>query len=294
MFGSIFPPDAASHCPLRLPSLFPERQEEKTCPATSNAQPTQIADILMREGLDYTQTKPVFKQARAKTGLYAPKEKRGSPARLTLEEVLRFIDQAYAQGGQVGLMMQVLLETGTRVSEFVALRVEDVSLAERAVVIEDGKGGKRREVPMRPELTLLVAFHVGRRRAGPLFVSRQKRSDGRPPAFTRQRIGQIVRQIGADAGIGKRIYPHLLWHTLATRLLAIGMDITDAQRFLGHEDIATTRVYPETSVAMLWRKFDQVTGEAGKDLVRRIYVDRGDVVGAFAAGLLAEPWRPAI
>ena len=110
----------------------------------------QIADILMREGLDYTQTKAVFKQARTKAGLHAPKESRGSPARLTLEEELCFIDQAYAQGGQVGLMMQVLLETGARVSEFVALRVEDVSLAERALVIEDGKGGKRREVPMRP------------------------------------------------------------------------------------------------------------------------------------------------
>ena len=54
----------------------------------------------MRKGLDYTQTKAVFKQARAKAGLHAPKEHRGSPARLTLEEELRFIDQAYAQSGQ--------------------------------------------------------------------------------------------------------------------------------------------------------------------------------------------------
>ena len=46
---------------------------------------SQIADILMREGLDYAQTKAVFKQARAKAGLSAPKEHRGSPARLTLE-----------------------------------------------------------------------------------------------------------------------------------------------------------------------------------------------------------------
>ena len=53
----------------------------------------QIADILMREGLDYTQTKAVFKQARTKAGLHAPKESRGSPARLTLEEELCFIDQ---------------------------------------------------------------------------------------------------------------------------------------------------------------------------------------------------------
>ena len=65
----------------------------------------QIADILMREGLDYTQTKAVFKQARAKAGLHAPKEDRGSPARLTLEEELRFIDQAHAQGGQAGLTL---------------------------------------------------------------------------------------------------------------------------------------------------------------------------------------------
>ena len=251
----------------------------------------QIADILMREGLDYTQTKAVFKQARTKAGLRAPKENRGSPARLTLEEELRFIDQAYAQGGQVGLMMQVLLETGTRVSEFVALRVEDVSLAERAIVIEDGKGGKRREVPMRPELARLLALHIGRRRSGPLFVSRQKRADGRPPAFTRQRIGQMARQIARGAGIGKRIYPHLLRHTMATRLLAIGMDITDVQKFLGHEDIATTRIYAETSVAMLRRKFDRVTEVAGKDLVRRISEDQGEVIGAFAADLLAKPRR---
>ena len=251
----------------------------------------QIADIVMREGLDYTQTKTVFKQARAKAGLHAPKEHQGSPARLTLEEELRFTDQAYAQGGQVGLMMQVLLETGTRVSEFVALRVEDVSLAERAIVIEDGKGGKRREVPMRPDLARLVALHVGQRRSGPLFVSRQRRADGRPPTFTRQRIGQIVRQVARDAGIVKRIYPHLLRHTMATRLLAIGMDITDVQKFLGHEDIATTRIYAETSVAMLRRKFDRVTGEAGKDLVQRISRDQGEVVGAFAADLLTEPRR---
>ena len=188
-------------------------------------------------------------------------------------------------------MMQVLLETGTRVSEFVDLRVEDVSLAERAVVIEDGKGGKRREVPMRPELARLLALHVGSRRSGPLFVSRQRRTNGRPPAFTRQRIGQIVRQIAHSAGISKRIYPHLLRHTMATRLLAIGMNITDVQKFLGHEDIATTRIYAETSVAMLRRKFDRVTEEAGKNLVQRISRDQGEVVGAFAADLLMEPRR---
>ena len=85
---------------------------------------------------------------------------------------------------------------------------------------------------MQPELARLVALHVGRRGSGPLFVSRQRRSDGRPHTLTLQRIGQIVGQITRGAGISKHIYPHLLRHTMATRPLAIGMDITDVQKFL--------------------------------------------------------------
>ena len=115
----------------------------------------EIADILLREGIDYVQSKAVFRAARIKAGLHAPKETRNAPARLTLEEQLRFIDAAYARNGRTGLMVQTLLETGARVSEFVALRVEDVSLGERTIAVESGKGGKRREVPFRAELARL-------------------------------------------------------------------------------------------------------------------------------------------
>ena len=46
-------------------------------------------------------------------------------------------------------MLQTLLETGARASELVQLRIEDVSLAERVITIRQGKGDKRREVPIR-------------------------------------------------------------------------------------------------------------------------------------------------
>ena len=226
----------------------------------------EIADILVCEGIDYVQSKAVFRAARINAGLYAPKETRNAPARLTLEEQLRFIDAAYARSGRTGLMVQTLLETGTRVSEFVALRVGDVSLAERTIAVQSGKGGKRREIPIRVELARLLAMHIGNRRAGPLFLSRQMTRSG-TRTYTRQRIGQMVREVARDAGIGKRIYPHLLRHTMATRLLALGMHITDIQKFLGHEDIGATRIYADTSVAMLRRKFDQVTDRAGSDLL---------------------------
>ena len=182
----------------------------------------EIADILVREGIDYVQTKAVFKAARIKAGLRAPKERRAAPARLTLKEQLRFIDAAYARNGQTGLMVQTLLETGTRVSEFVALRVENVSLDERMITIESGKGGKRREIPIRAELARMLAMHIAKRRAGPLFTSREKGRSG-ARVYPRQRIGQMVREVAHDAVITKRIYPHLLRHTMATRLLALGI-----------------------------------------------------------------------
>ncbi|WP_366672500.1 tyrosine-type recombinase/integrase [Mesorhizobium sp.] len=43
-----------------------------------------------------------------------------------------------------------------------------------------------------------------------------------PYTYSRQRIGQIVRQIARKAGITKRVYPHLLRHTMATKLLWLG------------------------------------------------------------------------
>jgi integrase/recombinase XerD len=253
----------------------------------------EIAALIAREGLDYQQTKTVFRVARRKAGLKPPRAKRGSPARLSLEEELRFIEHAYGQGGQVGLMMQTLLETGARVSEFVALRIEDVSIAERVITIEEGKGGKRREVPIRPELARLLVLHIGRRRAGPLFASREKGMGPRPYVYTRQRIGQLVRQVARAAGIGKRIYPHLLRHTMATRLLALGMDITDVQRFLGHDDIASTRLYAETNAATLRRKFDQVTAPGGQDLVHAIEATQGLPAAAFASDLLGKRVKTA-
>ena len=245
-----------------------------------------VAAVLVREGVDYAQSKAVFKAARARAGLSAAPERRGGVDRLTVEEELRFLDQAYAQDGRTGLMLQALLETGARASELVQLRVEDVSLAERVVTIRQGKGGKRREVPIRRDLAQLLRLHIGARRAGPLFASRQQGSGTIPHTLTRQRVGQVVRAVAQAAGITKRVYPHLLRHTVATRLLALGMDITDLQRFLGHESISTTRLYAETTAATLQRRFDQLTDPAAHTLVASIRQQRGDDAALLAAELL--------
>jgi len=246
-----------------------------------------VAAILVREGVHYAQSKAVFKAAREKAGLRASPERRGGVDRLTVEEELRFLDQAYAQDGGTGLMLQTLLETGARASELVQLRIEDVSLAERVITIRHGKGDKRREVPIRRDLAQLLQLHIGTRRAGPLFASRQQGSGPTPHVLTRQRVGQMVRNVAGAAGISKRVYPHLLRHTVATRLLALGMDITDLQRFLGHESITTTRLYAETTAATLQRSFDRITDPAAHALIAGIRQQRGDNAALIAAELLA-------
>lgn len=225
----------------------------------------KIASIIIKEGLDYNQTKAVFKAARQKAGLTPEKKQIGAVERLSLEEELAFINQAYQESGRMGLMMQTLLETGCRVSEFIELRVEDVHFAERLIIIQKGKGGKRREVPIRQDLANQLKIHIHKRKVGPLFKSRQK-----PYKYTRQRIGQIVRMVAKNAGINKRIYPHLLRHTVATKLLNLGMGIAEVQKFLGHEDIATTQLYAVMNTATLRKTFDAVSAQPVRDLLFQI------------------------
>jgi integrase/recombinase XerD len=137
--------------------------------ATLKRAAAAVAPILVREGIDYAQSKAVFKAARERAGLRAAPERRAGVDRLSVEEELRFLDRAYAWDGRTGLMLQTLLETGARSSELVQLRVEDVSLAERVITIRQGKGGKCREVPIRRDLTQLLRLHIGSRsaRGGP-------------------------------------------------------------------------------------------------------------------------------
>ena len=246
-----------------------------------------VAAILVREGVDYAQSKAVFKAARKRAGLRAPPEHRGNVDRLTVEEELRFLDQAYSRDGRTRLMLQTLLETGARASGLVQIRIEDVGLVERVITIREGKGGKRREAPIRRDLAQLLRLHIGARRAGPLFASRQEGSGPMPHVLTRQRVGQIVRTVAIAAGISKRVYPHLLRHTVATRLLAIGMDITDLQRFLGHESIATTRLHAETTAATLQRRFNQLTDPTAHAVIFGIRQRQGDEAALLAADLLA-------
>lgn len=71
------------------------------------------------------------------------------------------------------------------------------------------------------------------------------------------KISRGVARARTLAGISKRIYPHLLRHSIGTHLLDSGVDIREIQDFLGHSHISTTEFYTQVSLEMKRRALEK-------------------------------------
>lgn len=202
----------------------------------------EIAKIVRKYGMDYEQTAYVFKQVR-KTEKLKPKKrgKKGSVKRLSAEEISRFIRASYKHHSKTGLMMDVLYETAARVSEFTALEVSDVYLDDLRVIIQAGKGDKRREVPITQDLADKLQLHIANRKSGPLFLNIRQQ------VYSPRMIQHLVKQITTKAQLQVQVSPHILRHTRATLLAEAGMSNDHLQIFLGHEKPETTQIYTHTA-----------------------------------------------
>jgi integrase/recombinase XerD len=205
-------------------------------------------------GMSYDDVIHAAADARRRLGLARPKVRRRLVARLTRPELDQLLAHAYALAGERGLLVKALVLTGCRVSEFVALDVPDFSYDDKTVTVRHGKGNKSRIVPILPALADELRVYIGDRTRGPIFLNRAWKR------FSVRRMEQIVHELAAGAGLTKRVYPHLMRHTVAQHLLEGGMSLEQVQKFLGHASITTTQIYAESSAAMIRDSYRRALG----------------------------------
>jgi integrase/recombinase XerD len=201
--------------------------------------------------LTYDQTHYVAKEVRRALTIERPKTRTRVVARLSREEERQLIAHAYRMQGTRGLLIKTLFQTGARVSEFVNITANEVFFEEQMLLIAKAKGGKSRYVPILPQLAQELRTHLGNRTTGYLFETVQHTQ------YSPRRIQQIIKETAADAELTKRVYPHLLRHSVATTLLERGMPIEQIQKFLGHAKLETTQIDAESSAAMMKESYQK-------------------------------------
>ncbi len=139
-------------------------------------------------------------------------------------------------------MLNVLYDTGMRVSELVSLDLDHLDL-QGASVICQGKAGRSRIVAISPAAVAAVTDYLDRSRTTlangetqTLFVNHR---GGR---LTRQGFWLILKSYAQRAGIDD-ITPHTLRHSFAAHALSQGAELSDIQKQLGHVSISTTQIY---------------------------------------------------
>jgi integrase/recombinase XerD len=141
-------------------------------------------------------------------------------------------------------LLELLYATGARVSEAVALNVDD--LIDRDIVRLFGKGSKQRIVPVGSYARAAIDAYLVRAR--PAFSVRGTATPAlflgaRGQRVSRQNAWLIIRAAAEKAGLGIEISPHTFRHSFATHLLAGGADVRVVQELLGHSSVSTTQIY---------------------------------------------------
>jgi integrase/recombinase XerD len=196
------------------------------------------------------------------------RHERNTVSYLDLDEIKALLaapDRGTWLGRRDHALLVLMIQTGVRVSELVALRVCDVHLGTGAHIRVLGKGRKKRSTTLTRETVVIVRQWLKERRgepADPLFPTRQ----GQP--LSRYTVGLLVAKHAGAAAPGcpslkdKRVTPHVLRHSNAMLLRAQNVDIATIALWLGHESTQTTHIYEHADPALKERAIAR-TGPLG-------------------------------
>jgi integrase/recombinase XerD len=155
-------------------------------------------------------------------------------------------------------LLELLYDTGARVSEVVGIGLGDLDFDEELILLT-GKGSKQRLVPMGATLNAMLRDYLSPRGRA-LFPDAKKDTplflNARGGALSRQGVDLIIDKRALTVGIDRaRISAHVFRHSCATHMLAHGADIRVVQELLGHVSISTTQIYTAVAVTSLKREY---------------------------------------
>lgn len=213
--------------------------------------------------LAYVQDQGVGNQPRAKV----PRQRRRVLDVLSRDEMQAMEDAATSERDKV--IVRLFADTGIRLGELVALRVSDLQQAGGKSMLRVGeKPPGQRLVPLSPALNrrlrTLANWSEKRGGEGHIFMSlRRDPGTGRYEPLTPSGVTQLIHHLAKDAGITKRVHPHLFRHSFATDFLRRGGNPLLLQQILGH-----------TTLAMISQTYSHLTIDDAHSELMRVLVSR--------------------
>lgn len=179
---------------------------------------------------------------------------------LDAEEIERLLDQPEQgtfQGKRDRAILEMLFSTGLRISELTNLDREDVHLETGEFSVR-GKRGKIRVVYLSDEAKKYLERYLKLRVDDDpaLFIRTQNNQEDAEQSDTSLRltprsVQRMVQKYTREAGIAKKVTPHVFRHSFATDLLQNGADLRSVQELLGHSSVTTTQIYTHVTNTQL-------------------------------------------
>ncbi len=196
----------------------------------------------------------------------SPRTRQTLPKYLTEREISSLIDLVYTSKTNESLrdlaMIETVYATGMRVSEVVALSMEDLHLEENYLRCL-GKGSKERLVNLHNQAVHVLKSYITQSR--PRLLSKNKSKDRESALFlniqgqrlTRQGFWLILKRYASLIHTNTNVSPHVLRHSFATHILSRGAPLRYVQELLGHANISTTQVYTHLGQSHIKEEYDR-------------------------------------
>ena len=188
----------------------------------------------------------------------APRRDQTIPVFLSEAEMTRLLetpDTADPLGRRDRAILELFYASGLRLSELVAIDMEDLNLNGRMVRVM-GKGRKERLLPFNQSATAALRAWLNDR--AQLLAPRRRKAAGDPlfinyrgTRLTDRSVDRLLRKYVAQCSTRMGISPHALRHSFATHLLQRGADLRAIQELLGHAALSTTQRYTHVNAAQL-------------------------------------------